>query len=187
VNEKLPNIHYICTKEEAKKLIDSVENFWLGNCRCRKARGSCQRSPAEVCVGFTPKFMNGPEAASFKEINRSEMERVLKIAQEKHLVPRPFRDNETRNEITGICFCCDDCCCYFSDPESEPADKGISIEKTDFVTCIDCGLCEDLCYFKARKMEDGKLTVKREACYGCGLCVDVCPVNCITMVQRFPA
>ena len=77
MSNTLPNIHYICTKEEAKKLIESIENFWLGNCRCRKARGSCRRSPVEVCGGFSRKFINGPEAASFKEINREEMERIV--------------------------------------------------------------------------------------------------------------
>jgi ferredoxin len=87
--------------------------------------------------------------------------------------------NEINTKLLNV-----DCCCFFSDRASEPADKGVSIEKTDLDSCIGCGLCVDVCYFKARKMEDGNLTIEREACYGCGLCVDVCPVNCITMEER---
>jgi ferredoxin len=50
--------------------------------------------------------------------------------------------------------------------------------------CTHCGACEDVCYFKARKMNDDKLTIARNNCYGCGLCVLSCPTECITMEKR---
>jgi len=58
------------------------------------------------------------------------------------------------------------------------------IETTKVEDCTDCGVCADVCYFKARKMADGKLMVDREQCYGCGLCRDVCPTDCIEMFPR---
>ena len=97
---------------------------------------------------------------------------------------RPFRDDETRQRTEGICFCCDDCCWYFLNPEEEPCEKGRYIEKTSMGDCIDCGACVEACYFKARAMDADTFTVDRDNCYGCGLCLDVCPVDCIEMVPR---
>ena len=58
------------------------------------------------------------------------------------------------------------------------------IETTKVEDCSDCGECVDVCYFKARKIADGKLVIARERCYGCGLCRDVCPTGCIEMLPR---
>jgi heterodisulfide reductase subunit A-like polyferredoxin len=86
-------------------------------------------------------------------------------------------------ETDGICFCCDDCCDYFVKP-GEKCDKGDLIESTDSDRCKNCGACVEVCYFRAREVEDGRLTVEAENCYGCGLCTDVCPEACIQMVSR---
>ena len=96
------------------------------------------------------------------------MDAILKEAEEKHLVTRPFR-NDSRTDVDGSCFCCDDCCGYFSDP-NETCDKGAMIEKTRIEDCSDCGACAEVCHFRARKMADGKLVIDHEQCYGCGLC-----------------
>jgi Fe-S-cluster-containing hydrogenase component 2 len=42
----------------------------------------------------------------------------------------------------------------------------------------------EVCYFGARKMDGGELTLDRDNCYGCGLCVEVCPEDCLKMVPR---
>jgi len=52
-------------------------------------------------------------------------------------------------------------------------------------SCIHCGECIEVCYFRARDMGDGEhILVDREKCYGCGLCVKVCPEGCIEMTKR---
>ena len=50
--------------------------------------------------------------------------------------------------------------------------------------CTQCGECEKVCYFGARKMKNDKLALDREKCYGCGLCADVCAPACIALVGR---
>jgi ferredoxin len=111
------------------------------------------------------------------------VEEILKEAWEKHLVARPFRDEQTLTHTSGICFCCRDCCGYFLNPQ-ELCDKGAFIESTDMKACTHCGECVEACPFQARGMREGRLVVDRGRCYGCGLCVSPCLEQCIRMVAR---
>ena len=180
-NKEKPNLHYVCTMEEAKKLIEKEKEFWLGNCGCREKKGECKRSRIDICLQFKPS--TAAEGHGLKKITKKDLQDIILEAGHSNLVARPFRDYETRTITEGICFCCDDCCSYFLNKD-ELCDKGAYIEKTDFENCIHCGGCVTVCFFKARKMEDNKLVVNRDACYGCGLCVAVCPVDCIEMIKR---
>ncbi len=45
--------------------------------------------------------------------------------------------------------------------------------------CTQCGLCQELCRFKAIK----DFKVDRTACEGCGFCVHICPSEAITMKE----
>jgi len=173
-------IHYVCTHEKAKQLVESHSKFWVSNCGCREGRGSCARSRMDVCLMFYP---SDPGSGSGKqEIPRQGAQAILQEAEDKHLVARPFR-NQERTDTDGICFCCDDCCGYFLNPE-EKCDKGELVAATDMELCTHCGVCADACYFKARKMDSGKLVIDEAACYGCGLCRRACPEECIEMVDR---
>jgi Fe-S-cluster-containing hydrogenase component 2 len=180
-NDEQP-LHYVCTRERAREIVDSRDKFWVSSCGCRVSRGKCERSRVDVCLEFLPQ--TAAEGAGRREASRADVEAILREAEEKHLVTRPFRDMATKSETEGICFCCDDCCGYFIDPGGYACDKGEKIEKTDMAKCTHCGLCADVCYFGARKMVGGELILHRDACYGCGLCVDVCPEDCIELVSR---
>ena len=46
--------------------------------------------------------------------------------------------------------------------------------------CTQCGLCQDLCHFKAIK----DYTVDPVSCEGCGFCFHICPVEAITMKEN---
>jgi ferredoxin len=116
-------------------------------------------------------------------VGKEDMTKLFAEAKEKYLVVRPFRDDQDRTRVAGICFCCDDCCGYFLDPKEE-CDKGKYIQSTDFDNCTNCGDCEEVCYFNARSMVDEKLAVAADRCYGCGLCANICPTGCITMTDR---
>lgn len=176
------SFHYVCTRDEARKLIEQHKKFWVSNCGCREAKGKCERSRIDVCLYFWDDIK--AYGTGFKEISQAKVKDIFKEVEEKYLVTRPFRNEKNMSEIGGICFCCDDCCEYFTKP-GEKCDKGTFIEKTDLEKCNNCGVCVDVCYFKARKMEDDDtLLVNRDNCYGCGLCIDVCPEDCIEMVQR---
>ena len=178
-------LHYVCNRDQARELIDGNHRFWVSNCGCREARGKCSRSRIDVCLQFSEVTAAGP--SGLHEISRVEAEEILREAEDKHLVRRPFRDDNTRKETEGICFCCDDCCGYFMEPGEYTCDKGDLIETTDMEACTHCGECVEVCYFGARRMREGKLAVGREKCYGCGLCTDVCPEDCIELVPRAEA
>lgn len=175
--------HYVCTWNQAKKLTEQHHRFWVENCGCReKKEGGCSRSHMDLCLMFRGD-VQASSGSNKKEISRAEVDEILREAKEKHLVTRPFRNDKDRTLTEGICFCCDDCCSYFLDP-TEVCDKGISMEKTDWDKCTHCGICANVCFFKARKMIEEKLIVDRDNCYGCGLCLEVCPEDCIGMTSR---
>ena len=184
--DKMPDtgkqMHFVCTREELKQVVDKLQRFWVQNCGCREDRGGCKRSRTDVCLTWV-ESSEGSGGSGRREVSRKEVMAILKAAKEKHLVTRPFRDFETRTTVEGSCFCCDDCCGYFADP-TEKCDRGQSVELTRTEGCTDCGKCVDVCYFKARRMVDGRLLVVHEDCYGCGLCRDVCTAGCIEMVPR---
>jgi Pyruvate/2-oxoacid:ferredoxin oxidoreductase delta subunit len=172
-------MHYVCTHEEAQDLVAAHDQYWLANCGCRESTGHCQRSRTDVCLQFT----DGPSSGSdLHEIPGLEVEELLQEADTHHLVARPFRSTSRKEQVEGICFCCDDCCGYFRNPQ-DVCDKGSLIERTDTARCTQCGACIDVCYFQARTMP-GPLVVSSDRCYGCGLCRSVCPEECITMVKR---
>jgi ferredoxin len=175
-------MHYVCTHEKARELVQAHPRFWVCNCGCRESRGACARSRMDLCLMFTP---DDPGSGSAKkEATRAEVLDILQEAETKFLVARPWRD-DARHETIGICFCCDDCCGCFLD-SSEGCDKGDLVARTDFDACTHCGDCMDVCYFHARMMASDKLTVDAERCYGCGLCLAVCPEACIRMVPTPP-
>jgi Pyruvate/2-oxoacid:ferredoxin oxidoreductase delta subunit len=176
------HFHYVCTHEEALDLIQQRESFWISNCGCREERGNqCRRSRQDVCLQFSE--ATAASGSARRAVSKAEVITLLQEATSKQLVARPFRKEGDFSVTDGICFCCDDCCGYFLNPEEE-CDKGAFIEKTDLEACTHCGLCEDICHFAARTMVNSELSLNRENCYGCGLCVTVCPEACVQMVAR---
>jgi Pyruvate/2-oxoacid:ferredoxin oxidoreductase delta subunit len=179
MSEQQPAMHYVCTHEQARELVQAHDRFWVSNCGCREEQG-CRHSRLDVCLIFNP---SDPGSGSGKkEVSRAFVEGILQEAEARHLVTRPFRD-ETRQVTDGICFCCNECCGYFRDP-AERCDVGSLIESTDLDACSQCDACTDVCFFGARQWVDGTLVLNRDKCYGCGLCRDVCTEEYIRMVER---
>jgi Pyruvate/2-oxoacid:ferredoxin oxidoreductase delta subunit len=52
--------------------------------------------------------------------------------------------------------------------------------------CINCSLCEKVCFYFAILREDngGKIYVARDKCHGCGLCVGICSEQAIILEER---
>jgi Pyruvate/2-oxoacid:ferredoxin oxidoreductase delta subunit len=173
-------IHFVCTYDQARDLIEAHSQFFLANCGCRERKGKCERSRIDTCLCFDPDFHG--TGSGMHPITREEAIAIWNEAQSKLLVPRPFR-NEARTAVAGVCFCCDDCCSYFLNPE-EPCDKGDYIVETDFYRCNLCAICVDECHFHARELVNDELIEHHDLCYGCGLCAMVCPEECIVMKPR---
>ena len=181
MNDEL-HFHFVCTRDEAHEITDQHDRYWVSNCGCRESGPGCKRSRMDVCLFFDTQM--GGTGSNFREVDREFVEGILKEAEENHLVVRPFRYEDDKTSIQGICFCCDDCCYYFTAESAAPCDKGTFIEETDMDACTDCAACVEVCYFGARKMTDGNLEVIQNNCHGCGLCIDVCSAGCIRMVER---
>lgn len=182
MSDKMYAQHFVCTLDEARKLVDERKHFWVSNCNCREHRGPCKRSRMNVCLQFAKN--TAADGSHKKKASRATVDKIFEEAKEKHLVPRPFRNDQDQSKIDGICFCCDDCCGYFLGLH-EPCDKGDLIESTNTGLCENCGACVRVCHFGARAIDsEGQLAMDREKCFGCGLCVDVCPMDCIKMVER---
>jgi ferredoxin len=174
------HFHYVATRAQAAALIAAHDKFWVSNCGCREGGPGCNHSRLDVCLFFDPQM--GGTGGNFREVDRAFAEGILREAEEKHLVCRPFRYDKDRARTQGVCFCCE-CCGYFP-VEEDACDRGRFREQTDITACGQCGACADVCYFGARAMTDGELAVASEKCYGCALCLDVCPDGCIEMVAR---
>lgn len=69
-DQEIP-IHYVCTHDEVRELINKTEKFWVSNCGCREGNEKkCQRSRIDVCLSFTES----------DEASGSDRKRVLPMA-----------------------------------------------------------------------------------------------------------
>lgn len=50
-------------------------------------------------------------------------------------------------------------------------------------SCIGCGLCVDLCFMKAVKLDSLKSQINSRCCCGCQICQDECPTNSIKILE----
>jgi len=172
--------HVIWTMKEAREVIDKQENFWLSDCSCREGRGNKCKKGQRVCLGFSEQATS--TSTNRGRVDKAEVEKLLKFAAEEELVPRPFVDEDGR--AIAVCFCCPCCCDYILGKPGTENVAGKSIERTDRSKCTACGSCVDICYFGARKIENGALKIDSAKCYGCGLCVDACAPGAVTMTAR---
>jgi hypothetical protein len=49
MNESGVPLHYVCTRDQARHIINGHSRFWISNCGCRELREACKRSRIDVC------------------------------------------------------------------------------------------------------------------------------------------
>ncbi|MBI5625491.1 MAG: 4Fe-4S binding protein [Elusimicrobia bacterium] len=170
--------HVVWTYEDTLEAMPAGDRFWLSDCGCRADKGGACGKGLRVCLGFTPEATSTPSNRG--PVDRSAVAELFRFARESRLVARPWVADD--GKVTAVCFCCPCCCSYIRG--ENPNVAGPRIESTTVEACTDCGACEPVCYFGARKLEGGKLMVDRDKCFGCGLCETVCPTECVRMVAR---
>ena len=65
MNEEL-HFHFVCTREEAREIIDQHNRFWVSNCGCREGRSGCKRSRMDLCLFFDTQM--GGTGSNFREV-----------------------------------------------------------------------------------------------------------------------
>jgi electron transport complex protein RnfB len=179
------HMHFVSTLDEARKLAAGQKKYWVSNCGCREAQAEagqkCKRSRMDTCLHWREGA--GSSENGVKVLSHAAVQKLFKLAAERHLVCRPFRAQMPPHRVEGVCFCCDDCCAYFNGDEGS-CDPGALVEKTDRDGCTACGACKEVCFFGARKIVGDVLKVNSRKCKGCGVCVDSCTTGSIAMVRR---
>jgi MinD superfamily P-loop ATPase len=62
--------------------------------------------------------------------------------------------------------------------------KGLNVAAMDKAKCIECGICEEACRFKAISDTGSGYAVNPTRCEGCGVCVFVCDQDAIKLKER---
>ena len=72
-------LHYVCTLDEARKLTEGIDKFWVLNCGCREHYGdNCERSRKDVCLVFYDAPVTW--GSNLREISKDEMKEIFKEA-----------------------------------------------------------------------------------------------------------
>jgi ferredoxin len=171
----------IIPPEEAERLVAQAGKVYLRECPCRLEVQECPREKWEVCMLF--EHASEKDRQQAKAISADEALQIVRMTTERGDIHQVFFDKGARP--FELCNCCT-CCCF---PLREAKEEGDYAEKlrcdyvasTDAELCIGCGLCLDSCFFEARQLEDGVLSLIDELCFGCGRCVGSCPERAICL------
>ena len=172
----------IIPQEKAIEIIKKANKIFLRKCPCRTKVKNCPPETWEVCLLF-----ENASKKDLKEAHPIEKEHALSIlqyARDNNLINRLFYTIKG-HYLTEICNCCSCCCSPIlrikKDASYEKELKSNLIAFTNHELCKKCGLCQEICVFDARKLEDGRLIFVEGNCFGCNLCVNNCPMNAISL------
>jgi len=186
VNTRIKGQQRILDMTEMEKILKEAKLIAFGECYCRKTYKKCD-GPLDVCLNLDKEAQEFINKGLAKKISLKEALEALRRSHEAGLVHITYTfEGKEKPEV--ICSCCS-CCCHsmsalvrFGMPDAVIATKYISTNNSE--TCINCGKCVERCQFKARRLENGKMTFNRARCFGCGLCVSTCPTNSISLANR---
>ena len=165
---------------EAQKIVANAGQAYLRDCVCRVREQACPPEAWEVCLLF--EHASEEQLQDARPITTDEALSILRRSAEQGLINQLFY-RQGSLQLTEICSCCT-CCCV---PLRKLKKQGSYAEElrtgyvaiTDETLCLACGLCEDSCFFEARRIEGGELSLQVERCFGCGRCVTSCTEGAI--------
>jgi electron transport complex protein RnfB len=166
---------------QAKSYIQKSKHLALVDCLCRSTFQKCNK-PIKVCLALNNKAEFFISNEMGERIDVQDGLEILDIAEKNGLV---HSINNIKNP-DYLCNCCE-CCCVFIQGLKK---YGIftSIGKSGFIAklnaemCNLCGLCVEMCMFKAISYENESIKINKDKCFGCGLCSYHCPQSAIQLI-----
>jgi len=180
--------------QEILSLLSRSKVTGIANCYCRETQRkhsdtpNCDH-PIKTCIhiGFGKSLREIPyKSENLEKVSKREIEKLLEESDKRGLVhqiiyfPNPLF-------YYVVCNCCP-CCCVimnkFLNSGSPQMIKSEFIAVTDFNRCINCGICEQRCYFGARNLVNKNLNFNADYCFGCGMCVSACQEKAIILRKK---
>ncbi len=186
VSESLEGKQWILPGEQVAGILKEARSITLKDCECRTHYNRCEK-PTEVCLLLNEVGDKSVAMGNGRHIELDEALIVLHNADKSGLVHLTLYRPD--HQVYALCSCCSCCCHDFQIirqyDRRELMVHSEYIAKTDTDLCIDCGECQDRCFFNARKLNAvGELQYDPKACYGCGLCVSICPTEATRMALK---
>ncbi|MFX1326098.1 MAG: 4Fe-4S binding protein [Promethearchaeota archaeon] len=165
----------------------------IGWCYCRITQRkygnpNCDH-PIHACIhlGYARSLYDIPfKSYNLKKVSKQEIKDLLEDCDNRGLIHQLIYFPNPQFYYV-ICNCCP-CCCVvlnkFLKSGSPQMIKSDFIAETDHKRCKSCGTCEEICYFKARTMNEGLLHFNQNRCFGCGICVPKCPNHAIYLIKK---
>jgi ferredoxin len=194
INQTLPSHeNMVLPSEVVDHFIRKASRRWIMHkCICRDA-SNCQNHPIDLgCLflGDATVKINPKQGRPATIEEALEHARKCREAGLVHLIGRNKLDAVWLNVRPGdklmtICNCCSCCCLWRILPAVTPriSDKitpmpGVKVTVSD--QCVGCGMCEEVCFTKAIRLENGQAVIS-DACRGCGRCAETCPNQAINI------
>lgn len=166
----------------ALDIVGRASKVHLRECVCRAREQACPRDTWEVCLLF--EHASPDDLRDARPITTDEALSVLKTTAGRGVVYQLFY-KQTSLRMTELCSCCACCCSPLraikreQDYSSQLRSAYVAV--TDVALCANCGLCQESCFFQARRLQDDALHFVDERCFGCGRCVQDCPEGAIRL------
>jgi NAD-dependent dihydropyrimidine dehydrogenase PreA subunit len=180
--------------DRARDVMINAKNldFVLTSCGCKAGMHEpCKvaKPPYQTCI-----LIGEPVLTSFlldhqpdvsRRVSREEALQQLDDFHAQGLVHNAWFKECIRDQFYVICNCCSCCCLGFNMMNtfgiSQITSSGYAA-RLDKDLCRGCGVCVEVCQFKANALKDGKSDIKWEACFGCGQCSSKCPSGARSLV-----
>lgn len=167
---------------QAREIVAQVSKVYLRDCICRASEQACPRDTWEVCLLF--EHASQDDLRDARPIATDDALSVLKTTAERGVIYNLFY-KQASLQLIEICSCCTCCCSPLRrlKQEGNYSDQLRSdyVAVTDAALCVNCGVCQESCFFEARWIEDGTLHFADERCFGCERCVESCPEEAIRL------
>ena len=173
--------------EVVHRFIDEAGFHWaMDFCICREAN-KCEDYPRDLGCLFMGEAARRIDPKLGHAVTREEAHEHIRRADAAgliHVIGRNkldavWLDVAPGEKLLTVCNCCP-CCCLWKMLPSLNGDIGARVTKMQGVEvtvgegCVGCGVCQEICFVNAIKVEDGKACIT-DQCRGCGRCVEACP------------